>query len=105
MFTCVQRPSASYVQRTPPAFTAGGGTARLLLEGAGGAHAEARRRPEPRLAAHRQRSFRAVHEVEPEEQAVAARRVDLAALERLPDAVPVAAGGVHGDEAARHEER
>src|SRR5262249_43818778 len=54
---------------------------------------------------HRHLAERTVHEVEPEQDAVAARAVDLAALERVPDRVAPAPVRVRGDEAAGEEER
>src|SRR5437870_12842204 len=79
-------------------------TARLLHEGADRAGAEARRYGEARLGAHREDAVRG-EQVEPEEDARAARAVDLAPRERGPDRVPVPAGRVHPDEAAGQEER
>src|SRR5262249_43916045 len=54
---------------------------------------------------HRSDAAGTILEIEPEEDSIAARAVDLAALERLPDRVAVAPVGVHGDQPTGHEER
>src|SRR5690606_8421820 len=80
------------------------GAAGLLLQAAGGAHAEERRLGELRLAAHRHHAARRVQQVEPQQDALAARAVDGAPLERRPDRVAAAALGVQRDQAAGQEE-
>jgi hypothetical protein len=82
------------------------GAAGLLDEGADRAHAEARSAAQRDVAPHRDGPVGAVGEIEPQQDPRAARRVDLAALERGPDVAAAAPIGVHGDEAARvHEAR
>src|SRR5262249_28617550 len=84
-----------------------GVAARRGLEGADRAHGEARRLGERDLAPPRRGPPRRVLELEPEQDARAARPVDLAPHERVPDRAAVAAPGVHRDESpwiheARH---
>src|SRR5262249_12530628 len=81
------------------------GAARQLLERAGGARPEARRLVESHLGPHGHRSARGVQQVEPEQDALPARAVDLATPERVPDAVAIATLGVHGHAPAGPEER
>ena len=81
------------------------GATRLLLERARCTHAEARRLAHVRLAAHRHFAVLAVEHVRPQQHALAARAVGLAALQRIPDRLARAPVGVHGDQTAGHEER
>src|SRR5262245_51194557 len=76
----------------------------LLLEGADGADAEHGRDAERRLGPHREGAV-GTEEVEPQQDTIAARAVHLAALERSPDGVAVAAGRVHAHEPPGQEER
>src|SRR3990172_8582779 len=66
------------------------GAARGLLEGAARAHAEARREGERGRRSHRDLALGCVHEIEPEQDALAARAVDLAATHGAPDRVAIA---------------
>src|SRR4029450_1859878 len=54
---------------------------------------------------HRRGTARRVDEMEPEQDALAARAVDLAPLERGPDAVAIASRAGPGHQAAGQEER
>src|SRR5262249_4824987 len=76
-----------------------------LLEIADRAHAEARRTRDGHLRAHRRTRTIGTEQVEPQQHVLAARAVDLAILERLPDRLARAAFAVHGDEPARVEVR
>src|SRR5262249_35099703 len=79
--------------------------ARLLLEAPDGTHAEVRRHRQRGPSSHRHgAAVGTVQEVEPQEDALAARAIDLPTLERIPDGVAVAAGAVDRHQTTRHEE-
>ncbi len=106
---CVRREVALAETQRGDALGREGGDARLGAAGplhaaADGAHLESRRLPLHDGASHRRVPVGAIAQVEPEQDARSARGVDLAALQSVPDAAPVATRRVRGDESAGVEE-